>query len=122
MYTIITKDWFLTWVPSIPLTAYLELLEIDALNVPPDFPLIITASVLADVWSFTPEDGILLSVTDVPKEVELPTNRSGIKGRIDSATIEFKHGSSSMCTIFVELTVEGTFFGLKLNVWMLISM
>ena len=120
MLCIITKDKFLTWVPSIPLTTYLELLEIDVLNVPPDFPLIIIPSVLVEELSFTPEDKLLLSVAVDPKDVELPTARSGIKGRIDSATIEFRHGSSSMCTIFVECTVEGTFFGLELNVQMLI--
>ena len=71
--------------------------------------------------SLMPEDKLLLlSVVDVPKELEFPTALSGIKGKIDSATIEFKHGSSSICTIFVALTVEGTFFGLKFNYMIII--
>ena len=106
----------LTWVPSIPLEVYLELLEVDALMDPLDFPFSITPSELAEILSLIPEYKPLpFSLVEFPNELEFPTVRSGIKGRIDSATIEFKHGSSSICTIFVALTVEGTFLGLKFN-------
>jgi hypothetical protein len=55
-----------------------------------------------------------VSLIEHPRVPEFPTSLSGIKGSIDSVTMELRHGSSSIVTIFVELSVEGTFFGLKI--------
>ena len=54
-----------------------------------------------------------LSLMGHPRLPECATTLSGIKGSIDSVTMELRQGSSSIVTIFVELRVEGTFFGLK---------
>ena len=106
----------LTWVPSIPLIGFLEPFELDALKIPPDLLLMITASEVDVKLSLALEPW---SIVGHPFEFpELPPILSGINGSIDSVTIELRHGSSSSCTIFVEFTEEVTFLGLKLVLYL----